>query len=81
MASKIFNACETRPDLFRTAKALLRTRPIYHSSDAAIRGHVFCSYAILVAPAASTLWAEKHCRSVGYLARTLSIAQSVAMLP
>ena len=31
-------------DLFRTAKALMRTRPIYHSSDAAIRGHVFCSF-------------------------------------
>src|SRR5262245_53904249 len=29
-------------DLFRRAKANLRTRPIYHSSDAAIRGHVFC---------------------------------------
>ena len=28
--------------LFRTAKSLMRTRPIYHSSDAAIRGHVFC---------------------------------------
>ena len=26
--------------LFRTAKALMRPRPIYHSSDAAIRGHV-----------------------------------------
>jgi hypothetical protein len=23
---------------------LMRTRPIYHSSDAAIRGHVFCSF-------------------------------------
>jgi hypothetical protein len=35
-------------DLFRTAKALLRTRPIYHSSDAAIRGHVFCSFLALI---------------------------------
>ena len=26
----------------------LRTRPIYHSSDAAIRGHVFCSFLALV---------------------------------
>lgn len=34
--------------LFRTAKALLRTRPIYHSSDAAIRGHVFCSFLALI---------------------------------
>lgn len=35
-------------DLFRRAKAVLRTRPIYHSSDAAIRGHVFCSFLALV---------------------------------
>ncbi len=34
--------------LFRSAKALMRTRPIYHSSDAAIRGHVFCSFLALV---------------------------------
>ncbi len=30
--------------LFRTVKSLLETRPIYHQSDAAIRGHVFCSF-------------------------------------
>ena len=35
-------------DLFRTAKSLLGTWPIYHSSDAAIRGHVFCSFLALV---------------------------------
>jgi transposase len=35
-------------DLFRRAKAVLATRPIYHSSDAAIRGHVFCSFLALV---------------------------------
>jgi hypothetical protein len=35
-------------ELFRTAKTLLRTRPIYHSCDAAIRGHVFCSFLALV---------------------------------
>jgi hypothetical protein len=34
--------------LFRTAKALLATRPIYHQTDAAIRGHVFCSFLALV---------------------------------
>src|SRR3712207_3130905 len=34
--------------LFRTAKALMRTRPIYHASDAAIRGHVFCSFLALI---------------------------------
>ena len=40
--------------LFRTAKALMRTRPIYHSSDAAIRGHVFCSFLALVRARSST---------------------------
>ncbi|WP_026987648.1 IS1634 family transposase [Fodinicurvata fenggangensis] len=35
-------------ELFRNAKALMRTRPIYHSSDAPIRGHVFCSFLALV---------------------------------
>ena len=34
--------------LFRDAKSLLDTRPIFHSSDAAIRGHVFCSFLALV---------------------------------
>ena len=35
-------------DLFRRAKVQLRTRPIYYSCDAAIRGHVFCSFLALV---------------------------------
>ncbi len=34
--------------LFRRAKAVLATRPIYHSSDMAIRGHVFCSFLALL---------------------------------
>jgi transposase len=34
--------------LFRKTKSVLRTRPIYHSSDAAIRGHIFCSFLALV---------------------------------
>src|SRR5919202_411131 len=34
--------------LFRKTKCVLRTRPIYHSSDAAICGHVFCSFLALV---------------------------------
>ena len=29
-------------NLFLRTKAVMRTRPIFHSSDAAIRGHVFC---------------------------------------
>ena len=36
-------------DLFRHAKAVLRTRPILHASDAAIRGHVICSFLALTA--------------------------------
>lgn len=34
--------------IFRSLKSLLETRPIYHRSDAAIRGHVFCSFLALV---------------------------------
>jgi len=34
-------------DLFRTVKSILKTRPIYHSNDEAIRGHVFCSFLAL----------------------------------
>jgi len=34
-------------DLFRRTKAIMRTRPIFHSSDAATRGHVFCSFLAL----------------------------------
>ena len=47
-------------ELFRRTKALLRTRPIYHSSDAAIRGHVFCSFlALLLQKELATLCAAK----------------------
>ena len=34
--------------LFRAAKASFDTRPIFHQSDAAIRGHVYCSFLALV---------------------------------
>ncbi len=34
--------------IFRTAKSILETRPIYHQSDAAIAGHLFCSFLALV---------------------------------
>jgi hypothetical protein len=49
-------------DLFRTAKALMRTRPIYHSSDAAIRGHVFCSFLALVLRKEL----DERCRRAGF---------------
>ena len=35
-------------DMFRTAKTLLETRPIYHHHDETIRGHVFCSFLALM---------------------------------
>jgi len=31
-------------DTFKAAKAILATRPIFHKTDAAIRGHIFCSF-------------------------------------
>jgi hypothetical protein len=34
--------------IFRTAKAILETRPIYHQGDGAIAGHLFCSFLALV---------------------------------
>jgi len=34
--------------IFRAAKSVLETRPIYHKCDATIRGHVFCSFLALV---------------------------------
>ena len=49
-------------DLFRTAKALMRARPIYHSSDAAIRGHVFCSFLALVLRKEL----DRRCRKAGF---------------
>ena len=48
--------------LFRTAKALMRTRPIYHASDAAIRGHVFFSFLALVLRKEL----DERCRAVGF---------------
>ncbi len=35
-------------DIFRTMKAVLETRPVYHQTDRCIRGHVFCSFLALV---------------------------------
>jgi transposase len=48
--------------LFRTAKALMRTRPIYHASDAAIRGHVFCSFLALILRKDL----DERCRKAGF---------------
>jgi hypothetical protein len=35
-------------DLFRSLKSVLQVRPIWHKTDATIRGHVFCSFLALV---------------------------------
>ena len=48
--------------LFKATKALMRTRPIYHSSDAAIRGHVFCSFLALVLRKEL----DERCRTAGF---------------
>jgi transposase len=37
----------TVEEIFRTMKSLLETRPVYHRTDSAIRGHVFCSFLAL----------------------------------
>jgi len=37
----------TVEDIFRSMKSLIETRPVYHRTDAAIRGHVFCSFLAL----------------------------------
>jgi Transposase DDE domain len=35
-------------EIFRSAKALLATRPVFHKCDDTIRGHIFCSFLALV---------------------------------
>jgi transposase len=35
-------------DVFRSVKTVLETRPIYHKVDETIRGHVFCSFLVLM---------------------------------
>ena len=34
--------------IFRSMKSMVRTRPVYHTCDETIRGHVFCSFLALV---------------------------------
>jgi hypothetical protein len=43
----VYKTLWTVEQSFRTAKSSLETRPIYHQSDEAIRGHVFCSFLAL----------------------------------
>src|SRR6202011_4743373 len=44
----VYKALWTVEDIFRTAKSILETRPIYHRCDETIRGHVFCSFLALL---------------------------------
>jgi Transposase DDE domain len=48
--------------LFRQSKAVFDTRPIFHSSDAAIRGHVFCTFLALLL--------QKHLNNLARTARS-----------
>jgi hypothetical protein len=43
----VYKTLWTVEQSFRTDKSMLETRPIYHQSDEAIRGHVFCSFLAL----------------------------------
>jgi hypothetical protein len=43
----IYKTLWTVDQSFRTAKSVLETRPIYHQSDEAVRGHVFCGFLAL----------------------------------
>jgi len=48
--------------VFRSMKALLDTRPIYHKCDETIRGHVFCSFlALLLRKELEDRLASKDC--------------------
>jgi transposase len=47
--------------IFRAAKTVLQTRPIYHKRDETIRGHVFCSFLalVLMKELEDRLWAKE----------------------
>jgi hypothetical protein len=44
----VYKALWTVEDIFRTAKSIMETRPIYHRCNETIRGHVFCSFLALL---------------------------------
>jgi hypothetical protein len=55
-------------DAFTTAKALLATRPIFHRTDAGIRGHVFCTiFAVLLRKELLDRLAARRCGDVEWL--------------
>jgi transposase len=46
--AQVYKALWTVEDIFRTAKSIMDTRPIYHRCNETIRGHVFCSFLALL---------------------------------
>jgi transposase len=46
--------------LFRSLKSLLQVRPIWHKTDAAIRGHVFCAFLALLLRAELAQRLDQH---------------------
>jgi transposase len=65
--------------VYRTHKALLETRPIYHQTDAAIRGHVFCSF--LALPSVPTMMRHRPAGSLDPQARKDSLIHADAPSP
>jgi transposase len=65
--------------VFRSAKSLLRTRPVYHKQDETIRGHVFCSFLalVLVKELVDRLEAKGHHLEWGDIVRDLNQLEEV----
>lgn len=66
-------------EMFRTAKSLLATRPVFHHTDDTIRGHVFCSFLALVlrAELQDRLEAAGECLEWAAMLRDLEALQQV----
>ena len=61
---------------FRDSKSLLRTRPVYHRTDAGIRGHVFCSFLALLLKTEL----EKQLQAAGIRAEWQDVVQDLQRL-
>ena len=62
--------------IFRDAKSMLETRPVYHQRDETIRGHVFCSFLALVVRKEL----ERRLRSSGHNFEWSDIKQDLSAL-
>ena len=65
--------------LLRQTKAVLATRPIYHSSDMAIRGHVFCSFLALLLGNSKRLHRHGIAAEWGNILRDLDRLQEITL--